>query len=200
MEAPIPLPDSPGAREVSWVMDSAVARSVSPFTLTEQVYAWPGQRWSVILKLPPMSVEDGQKWQGWFAKLNGAEGSFYVRDSAFLETTELGLGTPELAGDHVAGTSVLTRNWTPDRLVLAVGQRVEIGGRIRQATEDCYSDAAGNATLSVWPHCRALPDAQPVVWYQPRGVFRLRSVPEFTWDRNRMQAGFQFSADEVILP
>ena len=200
MEAPLAMPSAPGAREISWIQDSAVSRSGSPFTLAEQVYVWPGQKWSVVVKLPSMSVEAGQAWQAFFSDLNGEEGSFYVSDSAFLRTAELGLGLPELDGAHTSGSTVATRGWTPDRMVARKGQRVEIGGRCRQVIEDAYSDATGLCRLRCWPHCRDLPDSLAVIWQEPRGVFRLRSVPEFTWDRNRLLAGFQFSADEVILP
>jgi hypothetical protein len=200
MEAPIPLPASPAFAEFSWVKESAVARSDSPFSLTQQVYAWPGQRWSIILKLPAMSVEDGQAWEAFFGDLNGAEGCFFARESLFMQGQEIDLGTPELNGAHVSGSTILTRNWNPDRQILKKGQKIEIAGRIRQVLDDAYSDEGGNAALRVWPHCRSLPDGLPVIWYQPKGVFRAVSVPEFVWDKNRLLRGFQFSATECILP
>ena len=200
METPIEMPPQPAARELSWVMDSAVARSVSPFSLTEQVYAWPGQRWSVIIKVPSMSVENGRAWMAFFADLNGQEGTFFVRDSGFLRESEIEFGNPETDGAHTSGSSVLTRGWAINTQVLRKGQKIEIGGRMRQVIEDVYSDADGKAVLRCWPQCRAVADAIPIEWQVPAGVFRLRSVPEFTWDRNRLMAGFQFSADEVILP
>ena len=200
METPIALPSSPGAREISWVMDSAVSRSMSPFTLTEQVYEWPGQRWAVVMKLPAMSQADALAWQAFFADINGAAGTFWIPESTFLHTAETDFGTPELAGDHTAGPSVNTRGWNANQLVLTKGQKIEIGGRIRQVVADVYSDETGLAVVKCWPHCRDLSDELPVIWYQPKGVFRARSVPEFNWQTNRLQAGFQFSADEVILP
>lgn len=200
MESPIELPSSPGAREITWVHDSAVSRSTSPYTLVDQIYEWPGQRYRVIIKLPSMSIEDGRAWQAFFADINGAAGSFWVRDSAFLRTDELGLGLPEMDGLHVSGATIKTKGWAPDRQVLRRGQKFEVGGRLRTATADCYSDPNGKAQIKCWPHCRSLAGGQPIEWQTPKGVFRASSVPEFTWDRNRLQAGFQFSADEVILP
>lgn len=200
METPIALPASPGNREISWVMDSAVSRSTSPFSLTEQVYAWPGQRWAVVMKLPPMSIDDALAWQAFFADLNGTEGTFWVPESDFLHTDEIDFGTPVLDGAHVSGQSINTTGWTTNALVLTKGQKIEVAGRIRQVVADVYSDSAGDAIVKCWPHARSLTDGMPITWYQPKGVFRARSVPEFTWDKNRLQAGFQFSADEVILP
>ena len=200
METPIALPDKPSARELSWVMDSTVARSTSPFSLTEQVYAWPGQRWSVIMKLPPMLTDEALAWQAFFADLNGVEGTFWAGEPGFLRTPDVDFGMPYLDGDHSAGAAVKTAGWNPDQRVLYKGQKIELAGRIRQALADTYSDDTGLATVRCWPHARSLSGEVPLIWQNPQGVFRLRSVPEFTWDKHRMQAGFQFSADEVILP
>ncbi len=199
METPIALPDKPGQREVSFIMESAVGRSVSPFSSTEQVYVWPGQRWRVVLKMPSMTVEDGLAWQAFFGDLNGIAGTFWVHDPAFVRTDEIDFGTPEVAGAHAAGVAILTRGWNANQRVLHKGQKIEIGGRLRQVLDDVYSDLDGNASLRCWPQCRTLADGQAIEWQNPKGVFRASSVPEFTWDSKRLQAGFQFSADEAIL-
>lgn len=199
METPISLPERPGLRELSFVMDSAVGRSVSPFSLTEQVYVWPGQRWRVILKLGVMEVEDGLAWQAFFADLNGMAGTFWVNDPAFVRGEEIDFGTPELDGDHAAGIEILTRNWNPNQQVLRRGQKIEVGGRLRQVLADVFSDDYGKAPVRCWPQCRTLADGQPIEWQNPKGVFRSSSTPDFTWDSKRLQAGFQFSADEAIL-
>ena len=201
METPIPLPVRPGAREISWVMDSAVSRSSSPFSLTDQVYEWPGQRWATIIKLPSMAVADGQAWQAFFAELNGAAGTFWVpAEPGFAAEAGIDFGAPELDGAHTSGSAVNTTGWNPLMRVLRKGQKIQIAGRIRQVVAEVYSDADGKAVVRCWPHCRSLADGMEIVWQNPQGVFRVRSVPEFTWDKNRLQAGFQFSADEVILP
>lgn len=200
MEDPLELPPEPGTRELSWIMDSAVSRSSSPFTLSEQVYVWPGQRWRCVIKLPPMLPGDGLAWQAFFADLNGMAGTFFLQEASFIRTTELAFGMAELDGAHVSGGTVKTRSWTPNMRVLWKGQKIEIGGRIRQVLADVYSDNDGLAELRCWPSCRSLADGQEVEWQNPRGVFRPSSVPEFTWDKNRLQNGFQFAADEVILP
>lgn len=200
METPITIPERPGNREVSFVMDSAVSRSSSPFSLTEQVYVWPGQRWRCIMKMPAMAVEDALAWQAFFADLNGMAGTFWVHDAPFVRPSEIGFGNPELDGPHVSGPVIKTRLWNPLQRVLFRGQKIEVGGRLRQVIEDVYSDAAGKALVKCWPQCRGLTDALAIEWQDPRGVFRADSVPDFTYDKTRLQAGFQFSASEVILP
>lgn len=200
METPIELPERPGNREVSWVIDSAVSRSSSPFSLTEQVYAWPGQRWRTVIKLPTMAEDDALAWQAFFLRLNGTAGTFWMRETSFLRTAEIDFGLPELGGAHASGEVVRTRGWNPNSQVLKQGQKIEIGGRIRMVHADVYSTAAGKADVPCWPQCRSLPDSLAIEWQDPRGVFRPDSVPEFTWNKSRLQDGFQFSAAEVILP
>jgi hypothetical protein len=200
MEEPLEMPDRPGTVEMTWVQDSVVSGAVSPFTLTEQVYAWPGQRWSVVLKLPSMQQEDALAWQAFFAELNGREGTFWVKETAHIRERSVGYGTAELDGPHVSGSKVSTRGWTPSMRVLRKGQKIEIGQRLRLVLDDVYSDDAGKAQVRCWPHCRDLPDSLRVEWCGPRGVFRLAEVPGFVWKVNRLQDGFQFSASEAILP
>ena len=201
METPLPLPESPGNREISWILDSAVSRSTSPFSLVEQVYAWPGQRWSVVLSLPPMTIEQAREWQAFFAELNGMAGSFYVGEAAFLRVVGVGFGAPEIDGDFTAGTSVPTRGWTPNMAdIVTKGQRIEIGGRMRMVTANASSDDDGKANIKFWPYARGLSDGMEVIWLNPKGVFRPSSVPAFTWNPARLMEGFQFSATEVILP
>lgn len=199
METPIAMPESPGNRELSFVMDSAVGRSVSPFSFTEQVYVWPGQRWRVILKLPAMTAADAFAWQAFFGELNGMAGTFWVHDPHFARTSEVDFGLPQLDGAHTAGATFQSRGWNPDMRVLFKGQKIEVGGRLRQVLDDVYSDADGKAEVRCWPACISLVDGQAIEWQNPRGVFRASSVPEFTWDKARLQAGFQFSAEEAIL-
>ncbi len=199
METPLEMPASPAQRELEWVPESAVSRSQSPFTLSEQVVAWPGQRRRAVLKMPPMTIQDAQAWQAFFEDLNGAEGTFYLSDATFARVQEIDLGTPEMDGPHSAGPLIKTRAWRPNRQLFRKGQFCEIAGRLRRVLSDVYSDGDGNAVFKVWPYCRNLPDAQAIYWQNPRGVFRLQEMPTISFDRNRLGAGFQFTAVEAVL-
>lgn len=199
METPIELPPNPAQRELEWVAESAVSGSTSPFTLSSQYVAWPGQRRRCILKMPPMKIEDAQTWQAFFEDLNGMEGTFYLSDAAFARVSELDLGTPELDGNHASSPYIKTRAWNPNRQLFRKGQFCEIAGRLRRVLSDVWSDADGKAVFKVWPYCRDLPSTQPVYWQNPRGVFRLQEMPTIGYDRNRLGAGFQFAAVEAVL-
>lgn len=199
METPLELPPRPGTREVSWIQEVAAAKSISPFSLVGQVYDWGGKRWLIVVKMPAMSIEDGQAWQAFFGDLNGQAGTFFMRETSFIRETGIDYGMPELDGDHVTGVGVRTRLWTKNMQVLRKGQKIEIAGRIRMVLEDVFSDNDGTATVRCWPDCRSIPDGMGVTWQDPRGVFRVSSAPDFTWNKSRLQEGFQFSAEEVIL-
>lgn len=200
METPIEPPTKPGFASLTWVPDSAVAKSVSPFSFSEQAYAWPGQRWRIVAKLPSMKPEDGLAWMAFFLDLNGMGGTFWVRETSFLRTKALECGLPELDGPHASGRAVRTRGWTPNMQVLIKGQLFSVGGRVRRALGDVFSLPDGTAEIACWPFCRDLADSQPLEWKEPKGAFRMDEVPGFVFDENRLTAGFQFSASEAILP
>ncbi len=196
---PLTMPARPGFREVVWGMDSIVAVTESFLTFSQQVYAWPGQRWKCALKLPPMQVELAREWLGFFAALNGQEGTFLLSDSAFARrSVGDGLGHGEIYGAQPAGRVLLTRNWTPLMQVARTGDWLEIAGRLRRVLLPAYSDANGQAHLHIWPNTAALADGAPIEWLEPKGIFRLAAEVEILWDVNRMMSGLQFSAVEAI--
>src|SRR3972149_6877387 len=48
----------------------------SPFTLSQQVYQWPGARWEIEVTLQPMSKTLAQLWTQFFYDLAGRAGTF----------------------------------------------------------------------------------------------------------------------------
>lgn len=196
---PLRMPDAPGFREITWGMDSVVAVTESPFTFRQQTYAWPGQRWKCAVRLPPMRDANARNWMAFFATLNGQEGTFLLSDSSFaLRAVGDGLGDPETDGAQAAGRAITTKGWTANKLVARAGDMFEIAGRLRRVMLDCHSDADGKATLAIWPNVTALDDGVPIEWLEPKGVFRLASEIESTWDINRMMAGLQFACIEAM--
>ncbi len=196
---PIRMPARPAFREITWGMDSVVAVSESPFTFRQQTYAWPGQRWKCSMKLPPMKPDDARNWKAFFGSLNGQEGTFLIGDSAFAIRSESeALGDPEVDGAQIAGRYVTTKGWTPDKLVARAGDWLEVGGRLRQALLDAYSDDDGKSVVAIWPNLSPLDDGAPIEWLHPKGIFRLSAELETVWDINRMLAGLQISCIEVL--
>jgi hypothetical protein len=196
---PLRMPARPGYVEVTWRMDSVVQVLTSPFTFAQKTNAWPGQRWGAAVKLPEMQPVLGREWIAFFASLNGLEGTFLLRDSAFaLREVGDGLGYPETDGAQVAGKVVTTKGWTPSLQVLRAGDMIEIAGRLRRVLLNVHSDDDGKAILNVWPNIIALGDGVPVEWLEPKGLFRLDAEVETVWNRNRNLASLTFACTEVL--
>lgn len=197
---PLEMPEAPAFREISWAQESVVAVNQSPFTLHQQVYAWPGQRHVVTIKLPPMPPDQGRKWFAFFGRLNGREGSFYVTDStANLRRAGLPLGLPETDGDQPAGRMVASTGWTPaTQFVARAGDWIQLHKRMHRVLDDVHSDADGKATFPVWPSIPVIPSGVAIEWRRPRGVFRLNDEPDMNQGVSRFFESVTFSATEVI--
>jgi hypothetical protein len=53
-----------------------VAVSESPYTFSQQVYQFPGQRWEIEVTLQPMDAISAALWTQFFSDLNGRAGTF----------------------------------------------------------------------------------------------------------------------------
>lgn len=196
---PLAMPATPGFKEVIWGMDSVVAIAENPFSFVQQAHAWHGQRWKCGLRLPPMRRDLALAWWAFFAALNGQEGTFLLTDSAFArkQITD-SLGNPETIGAQPPGRSITTQGWLPYRQVVQAGDWIGVAGRLRRVLAPAYSDAAGQASIVIWPNMAATSASSSIEWLAPNGVFRLGAEIETTWDINRMMSGIQFSAVEVL--
>lgn len=83
MTYPIDMPLAPKLSELSVLPESVTARSQSPFTLAGQTVVWQGKRYRFTCTTPIMRKADAQKWQAFFASLNGREGTFLFQPSLF---------------------------------------------------------------------------------------------------------------------
>lgn len=198
---PIDIPSAPGFVSVKWSPRSAVAEQESPFTFHSKVYAWDGQQRYVVIKLPPMTVDRAKAWQAWAMKLNGVEGTFYLRDSvgAALRGKATGAGLVKGAGQ--LGATLNTDSWANSVVGLFLaGDWIQLGTRLYTVLEDVNSDSGGNASLTLWPKVRTSPADNYAIPYgaTAKGVFRLTDFPDFGWEVSRLMEGFEFTAKEVI--
>lgn len=198
---PIDLPPAPGFVSLKWSPRSAVAEQESPFTYHNKVYVWDGQQRLIVVKLPPMSLARAKEWQAWALKLNGTEGTFYLRDSvgAALRGAATGAGLVKGAGQ--LGATLNTDGWANSVAGLFMaGDWVQLGTRLYTVLETVNSDGAGNASLTLWPKIRTSPADNYVILYgtAAKGVFRLTGFPEFAWEVSRLMEGFEFTAKEEV--
>lgn len=153
------VPVDPPMRSLLIGAESQVAVSRSPFSYSEQVYCWPGQRWTAQIEVPRLTRADAGVWQAWIASLNGAEGTFLMGDP--LATLRgAGGGTPAVSGQVTTATQSLpTKGWPNTTAILKAGDYLQIGtglgARLHMVLEDVSSDGSGNATVSIWPAFRA---------------------------------------------
>ena len=198
LTAPYDMPAAPGFSQVSWNLLSVTAVSQSPFTLRSQVYEWPGQKLGAVVTTPIMNRENGLAWQAFFAQLRGRVGTFWFGDSAFANKQEAGLGMPETVAIS-QGREVSSTGWAPNTLgVVKAGDWLRIGGKLRKAITNADAAADGTAEFMVWPDMQAVPAGTPIIWQNPKGVFRLDAdVPELVWRTDRLLDSFTFTIVEA---
>ena len=197
MSSSLTMP-SGGIREITWMPQTTVARTESPFSLAQQVHKFPGQRRMVKVKLPAMTAADARNWIAFFAHLNGPERTFFLSDTVG-QNPSLSRGTPVVNGASQTGRSLVYDGGAASSTVVAAGEWVSIGNRLHQAVETSTADGSGDGTMKLWPEIQTSPpDNAPIEVDSPRGVFRLTELPAYAWSVNRLMQGVQFRAVEVV--
>ena len=176
---PISLPTTPGPRKVRLRPARAAAFVASPYSFAGQAQVHPGARWLVELELPLMDRASAEPWIAALLQLDGPAGTFLLGDPLGTSPRGSAAGTPRVAGGGQTGRTLSTDGWTPDAAgVLLAGDWIQLGSgeqqRIYKVQGDVDADAAGAASVSIWPDLRESPaDAEALVLTAPQGVFRL---------------------------
>ncbi|MBI2235346.1 MAG: hypothetical protein HYU60_00040 [Magnetospirillum sp.] len=175
---PLSLP-FPAIRKIRLSGRAVVAVSESPFTLSQQVQAYPGQRWGAEVVLRPLSIAESKTWRAFLFKLNGRLGTFLMGDPDGMAPRGTPTGTPVVDGAGQNGQQLATRGWTAGAAgVLLAGDMIQLGSgassRLHQVLNDVSADGAGKATIDIWPRLRESPDDNaPVVTSNAMGVWRM---------------------------
>lgn len=199
------MPDSLCIANISFTLTRVVGVTESPFTLEEQAFKWPGERWSVSAYFPPVTNrKTAGEWQAFFAELSGRYNYFLFGDPMGKKPMGIATGTPLVDGLGQTGNTLVTDGWTPNTQgILLKGDYIQIGSgssaKLHMITENANSNASGIASLSIQPALRTSPaDGSPIIVNNPRGVFRL-SDNSFTWSvRPGPVWSFSFDAVEVL--
>lgn len=78
---PLAMPtDVIGISAIELRVENAVGVTQSPFTLRQQVFQHPGQRWSASVSIAPVNREFGEPWIAFLVALNGPVGTFLLGD------------------------------------------------------------------------------------------------------------------------
>ena len=154
---PIQLPSYPGFLSSNFYLRANTFTFESPFSRTTQrIKSSPGL-WMATYVLPAMDRETAGVWQAFFLKLEGQLNEFYAFDPENKKTIGTGAGDPLVNGASQTGSSLVTNGWSADQLVLAPGEYFEVGGELKQVTDNIYSDGSGNATITFQPAIRTIP-------------------------------------------
>lgn len=201
---PLALPSAPGFRSSRFEALSVVGMTVSPFTLSQQVYVHQGARWGASLTLPPMKRVQAAAWLAFLVSLRGPYGTFLLGDPDAKTARGVATGTPLVNGGSQTGSQLVTDGWTAGQTgILKAGDYLQLGSgatsRLHMVLQDADSDGSGNATFDIWPPLRESPaDNDAIVVSQTKGVFRLAG-PEVGWDANEISVfGVSFAAIEAL--
>lgn len=175
---PLSFPATPGIRSSVFRARTAVARSESPFTFTQQIQRHQGQRWEGRVTLPPMTRATAAPWQAVLLALDGGYGTVLFGDPDAKSTLGAGGGTPLVKGASQTGLTLATDGWPNSTAVLKAGDYFQLGtgssARLHMVVKDATSDGSGEVTLDIWPRLRVSPDDDAALTLaSPKGVFRL---------------------------
>jgi hypothetical protein len=200
---PLSLPASRFVR-TAFRARSVVGMSASPFSVAQQVYAWPGDCWMADVQLPPMKRANAEPWVAFLLALNGVEGTFLMGDVVNTTPRGVGTGTPLVKGASQTGKTLETDGWTAGQSpILAAGDWFQLGtgstSRLHKLVQNANSDGSGNATLEIWPRLRSSPaDNAALTLSSPKGLWRLTSnVREWSLELAQIY-GISFSCMEAL--
>lgn len=139
-----------------------VSESMSQFSGESQVQEWSGALWRADFAFPRLRRSVGAAFLAFITSLRGKRGTFLI--PMFGHTTARGsrLGTPLVDGASQAGATLASKGWTPSESgVLLAGDFINLGSgsstRLHQVLADVNADAAGKASIEIWPDLRESP-------------------------------------------
>jgi len=188
---PLSIPTTQGFESISFTPMSVVGMSQSTFTGQQQVYAYAGQWWEVEFTIAPMARAKAAAWAGFFAALNGVQGTFYLGDSLGRVPTGTIAGTVTVGSGATAGSTTLP---------LSGGTGSFGVGDWLQVSTNLYCVTQVNAgSVDVFPKLRSSYSSGTAITYNSaKGVFRLKAPVPFKAGKDRIYQGITVSAIEAI--
>jgi len=187
--------------------DNLVAKTESPFTFSQQLQQWPGQKLTMQASMPPMPRVQGEQWVSWLLALMGEWGTTLFGD--YLCATPQGpmSGTPVVNGSNASGLNVLNLrgctasvvNWAFAGDYLQVTAGIGQPQRLYKILQNASSNSSGDVTLEIYPNIReALTDGTAIVTTNTQGTFRLtKNSQSWKIDENKIYT-ISFQLEEAI--
>lgn len=204
---PLNTPTNIGIANITFSAENVVAISQSPFTLSQQIIAHKGQRWSASISLPPMKRVDAEEWIAFLLSLNGPVGTFLLGDPNGVNpqgSASVTAGTPLVNGADQTGDT-LSIDGLPVSVsgYLKAGDYIQLGSGVTSSLYKVLTttntNSLGQATLDIWPRLRtATIDNQAVTVVGAKGRFRLANGVQ-QWQINEISSyGITFDCVEAI--
>jgi hypothetical protein len=194
-----------GPQDFTMTEDNVVGETESPFTLSQQVQPWPGQRFKIEANLPPLVMSEAEQWIAFLGSLFGKLGTFLMGDYNRPAPQGSFAGSPVVNGSNINGLNQLNlRGGTASITNWAVaGDYVQVTApgfpqRIYKVLQNASTDGSGDVTLQIFPNLReTLADGTAIVTANCAGTFRLVEN-SFSWkvDRNKIYL-ISFKAKEA---
>ena len=162
--------------DMTWALEANNVSYESPFTKDVQVVSMPGSRWVTTLTFTDVVGAKRQLLETTVMALNGMAGRVRLWDfgARLVGSPQPVLGAPVVSAAGQTGVFLATRGWSPDSLVLRLGDWVSVNGELKRIRADVVSDGVGQATLPIFPMLRSShPAGTPLQVDRPCGIFRL---------------------------
>lgn len=201
---PVEMPmSSIGIADITFSAESVVSTTGSPFTFSQQVLKWPGQRWKAKVSIPPCKRDVAEDWVGFLLSLNGPQYTFYLYDPLGVTPQGEGGGSPVVSGGSQTGSTLLITGATASQTNwLKAGDWIQIGtgssSKLHKVVKNVDTGSGGDATLEIWPDLRSSPaSGSAITTTTCKGVFRLEGNMT-SWNINNISSyGIEFSAVEA---
>lgn len=203
---PLTIPDY-NVTDIKLSARVSVASSMSPFTLSQQVFAWPGERWEAEVAVAPIKLKEwARHWMMFIIKLRGQFGTFHMRADPHASTPFGGAsGSPIIDGAHSAGVRTLaSKNWpVSTNSLLRSGDYITVRSSsvnyLYIVLERVDSDGSGEAEIEIWPSLRgAVADTATIRYDDAIGIWRLASNVSDVNISHLQLYGFKFKAVEAL--
>lgn len=170
-------PDELVPNEISFGKIANTGIFESPLNKSVRTHRYIGERWRASMTFGTLdnnTIRELDILEAFLFKLGGMSGRFMM--GTFYKKGAPAKGNPVVIGNNQMGGLLQTGGWTPNRVVIPMGQYFSVNGELKMAINDITSNAGGVATLEFTPWLRKSPlDGDAIVTDNPMGMFRLAS-------------------------
>ncbi|MGU5723675.1 hypothetical protein [Aeromonas caviae] len=172
--------------EMSLGLESMTRTFESPWTGSTQTAETPGAKVVMEISFKALPVDKARRLEALIFSLDGQAGRVRLWDfgARLVGSPQPVRGAPLVTEALAMRTSFTSRGWTPNTLVLRLGDWVQVGDELKRVIADVTSDLSGAALIRVAPMLRANhPSGTPLVVDRPCGVFRIKDDKAATFNR-----------------